>query len=308
LVASLSGVSAHGAQSIHTAHAQPVVDMFVGTLQGMDAYVAVASDGNGVMAYVCDGDGGTLSEDFSGSANDAQDGVLSLTGDHGAVLQLNVDASTLPTLLVPGAQITGSVTTLDGLSYQFTTVPAVSPGGLYHAPETPLGDGSTGEGWWVRLNTGEIKGITSPPWQECIGNVASIGDIQMEMDCAQLLGIPYGQQDPGYNSFAVDLANQCADTPGNQTLVPDYQQLLKLKRAGNPASPGDARSALSDADQQAYDTLGCVPGPPKPQVSATAAALTPNGGSIHVPSRTAPNTITPQPVSAGVVRSTVKKP
>jgi hypothetical protein len=55
----------------------------VGTLSGMDAYVALVSDSNALVAYVCDGDGHRVAEDFNGTIDQSRNGVLTLQGEHG---------------------------------------------------------------------------------------------------------------------------------------------------------------------------------------------------------------------------------
>src|SRR5947209_3418555 len=64
LFASLAG---RGRFGVPLARAQVAQDTFVGKLQGVNASIAIVSDGSGVIAYICDGAGNAISADFSGT-------------------------------------------------------------------------------------------------------------------------------------------------------------------------------------------------------------------------------------------------
>lgn len=156
------GAFGHG-QLVPAARAQVQADTFVGKLSGMDAFIGIGSDGFNVTAYVCDGANNNVGDNFQGTADQASDGVLALQADNGDVLYLYFDQTTLPGMLVPGGNITGTLVTTDGNSYPFSTDAAVSPGGLFLADSQAMPDGTPADGGWVVLNDGEVRGSFSLP-------------------------------------------------------------------------------------------------------------------------------------------------
>ncbi len=134
-----------------------VPPMFVGQISDIDAYLGFSTDGTALAGYACDGAANTLADTFEGRASDAQNGVLALTTESGLPLSVNVDAASLQAAVASGGQITGSLTTPDGASHQFSLVPASGPGAVWEEDET-LADGTPASGGWVVLNDGSIRG------------------------------------------------------------------------------------------------------------------------------------------------------
>ncbi len=170
LVAVFLGCTAlRGAAQLPGARAQVPVDTFVGgvdgsgqmdangqLIDGTDAFIAIVSDGQYVMGYVCDGAGASMGDMFRGSIAQAVDGMLSLTSDNNSLLTLNADAVSLPQMLVPDGTLSGTYTNGNG-SYTFTIQPAIDPAGLYDADQS-LTDGTGMEGDTIVLNDGESRG------------------------------------------------------------------------------------------------------------------------------------------------------
>ena len=269
LFASLAGSGRFG---VPIARAQVPQDTFVGKLQGLNASIAIVSDGSGIVAYVCDGAGDTISADFSGTMDQAQNGALTLQADDGTILTINADASTLPALLVADGQITGSVLTADGQLYGFSTQAAIPPAGLYRADEQTFADGTVAEGWWVRLNEGTIMGRLqdSPP-----GSLMPTA----AQTCIASGGEPVQTSLAGLNVVACDRSRPPGAPMPTQVIV-------------NPFDPNDpaAQTCIASGGQPGFLGMGC-------DYSATAelgnqaqvnsaplfAALTPQGGSVPVP-------------------------
>jgi hypothetical protein len=286
--------------------ADNAVDTFVGTLNGLDAYVAIVSDGTGVVAYVCDGGNQTLAEDFAGGIDQAENGVLSLQGDKGTLLQLNIDATTLPGLLGTNGHISGTVLTTDGHSYGFSTDPATGSGGLYHADPQTVSDGSQAEGWWVRLNSG---GLFKGNLDGLPGASACAADFQ-DPACLQALALPL-RGDPAFDEGTYNLALTCllgtfySSTGTFVVGFPVWPELSKV-------DPVVVQQLLRQVDQQpspdavsAYQTSACVSPTPNAQfftdrgygvppiygqpggtatVMTVPMALTPAGGNVTVTS------------------------
>ena len=163
LVAALfavAGVLGHG-QGIPAAHAQIQADTFVGTMDGLDAFIGVGSDGYNVTAYICDGSNNNLGDNFSGTVDQASNGVLTLQAVNGDLLTLNFDQTTIDSVFAPDGGVTGTLTNAAGSSYTFSTEAAVAPGGLFLANSQTVADGSAADGGWVVLNDGEVRGSFS---------------------------------------------------------------------------------------------------------------------------------------------------
>ncbi len=113
---------------------------FVGQVAGTDAFVAVVTDGELVIGYVCDGQG--IGEWFQGRV---ADGVL--TSARGARLALEVAKE----------GVSGTFTAVSGSSHSFTTEVATGSAGLYRLPETVVDD-ETYKGGWIVLPNGDQRG------------------------------------------------------------------------------------------------------------------------------------------------------
>lgn len=114
----------------------------VGRLSGTDALVAVVSDGDEVVAYVCDGPA-ALGERFFGTLDGGR-AVLRSTG--GAELDLTVVEGTA----------TGTFTAAGGTPVAFTTAPATGDAGLYFADG--IEDGVVYGAGWIVLADGTQTG------------------------------------------------------------------------------------------------------------------------------------------------------
>ncbi len=135
---------------------------FVGRVAGTEAFVGIVTDGNWLIAYLCDGPHHELGDFYSGPVGEARDGVLTLaTEDSEDLLLVYIDAGSLAGVLRSGGNLDGEFLTPDRVSFSFTAEPARGPGAFYRMDET-LPDGTEVEGGWVVLNTGEIRGQFHP--------------------------------------------------------------------------------------------------------------------------------------------------
>jgi hypothetical protein len=114
----------------------------VGRLSGTDALVAVVSDGDEVVAYVCDGPA-ALGERFFGILDG---GRAVLRSDGGAELDLTVVDGTA----------TGTFTAAGGIPVAFTTAPTTGDAGLYFADG--IEDGRVYGAGWIVLADGTQTG------------------------------------------------------------------------------------------------------------------------------------------------------
>jgi hypothetical protein len=146
---------------VPAAHAQIASDTFVGKVDGLDAFIGIGSDGYNVTAYVCDGANNNLGDNFQGTIDQASNGVLTLQAQNGDLLTLNFDQTTIDSVFVPDSSVTGTLTLASGSNYSFSTEAAVAPGGLFLANGQTMADGSAGDGGWVVLNDGEVRGAFS---------------------------------------------------------------------------------------------------------------------------------------------------
>ena len=165
-------VAAGGGLSVRRAHAQSTGGVFVGKVDGTNAFVGLVTDGEQVLGYVCDGT--NFKERFDGTMAEAGDGQLTLVGEDGDLVTIVADGNTLPDLLASGGNLGGALITIDGTSSTFSAEPATGPGGVYLAG-LALDDGTTMEGGSVALddgtlqidggtvvlNTGELRGIAA---------------------------------------------------------------------------------------------------------------------------------------------------
>jgi hypothetical protein len=132
---------------------------FVGRLAGTEAFIAVVADGEALTVYICDGEGRGIAEEFAGTAAQEAEGALWLTGEDGTLLRLDADVWALAGLAAGGGTLTGVALSPDGsVRSPFAAQPAAEPAGLYQEAASPLLDGSVGDGWWVVLNSGEVRG------------------------------------------------------------------------------------------------------------------------------------------------------
>lgn len=116
---------------------------FVGRVDGTDAYVAVVTDGDEVLAYLCD------SEKLWNYLDGSQDDDRITAGDDTAAVLL--DAT------LDGDTISGTVTLpTDGSSHAFTAVAATGEAGLFTLEQESAE--SVGQGGWIRLADGSVRG------------------------------------------------------------------------------------------------------------------------------------------------------
>ncbi len=144
---------------------------WTGKVDGTDAYIAIASNGTELMAYVCDSQ--SVAQWFHGEAGKDK---LDLVA--GTVDLSNETAKLIATLTQDSA--TGTVTLADGQTHTFTATKATGDGGLYRSEETVNNEQLVGG--WVVLNDGQLRGAQL--------NI-STGEIQSQLqviDAAKLLG------------------------------------------------------------------------------------------------------------------------
>lgn len=123
----------------------PPATVFVGTVEGTDAAIAVVMDGRTVLAYVCDGTPAGLAT-WGWFVGDHTDQHLELVATNGAVLLLDL----------AGEAPAGTLITRTGARHGFATEPARLPAGLWRAQG--LVNGEPVLAAWVVLNDGSQRG------------------------------------------------------------------------------------------------------------------------------------------------------
>ncbi len=120
---------------------------YAGQLDGSQTFIAVATNGTDVQAYVCDGAETSVSiaQWFKGTLTDD---AFDLTAEDGAHLAGQVGA----------AAATGTLTLANGSPVDFSAALATGDAGLYRQEATEAGDDVV-RGWIV-LATGETRGAT----------------------------------------------------------------------------------------------------------------------------------------------------
>jgi hypothetical protein len=119
--------------------------IFVGRVEDSNALIGIVTNGNGVVAYICDN---VEADWFRGQV---VDGHAALTATGGA--QLTIDFST--------ATPSGLVHLQDGLTLSFATETAEGVAGLYRAEATI--NGMPLVGGWIVLGEGNGRGIDTHP-------------------------------------------------------------------------------------------------------------------------------------------------
>lgn len=154
-VLAVAGVG--GGLSVLRARAQSAGGVFVGKIDGTNAFVGIVTDEQQAEGYVCDG--ASFKELFQGTLADASAGQLTLAGEDGDSLTLAIDQNTLPDLFASGGNLAGSLLTqADNALHPFSAEPAMGPGAVYLSIGT-LPDGTTTDGGTVVLNNGDLRGI-----------------------------------------------------------------------------------------------------------------------------------------------------
>lgn len=121
---------------------QETATMFVGKVEGTDAFIGVKNRAGEVTAYLCDSKelAVWMTGTATGDAFSAASGPVSLTGSLGS----------------DGKQLTGSVTLPDGSKHAFSADLATGSAGLYEA--RGLDGENVVRAGWVRLASGEQRG------------------------------------------------------------------------------------------------------------------------------------------------------
>lgn len=114
---------------------------WVGKVDGTDAFIGIASNGEEAMVYVCDGK--TITQWFNGPVG--ADGVDLSAGSARLQAQLADDSAT------------GSITLADGRAVEFMAARAAGDAGLYRSVETV--DAEEWTAGWVVLNDGQLRGL-----------------------------------------------------------------------------------------------------------------------------------------------------
>ncbi|MFN8380642.1 MAG: hypothetical protein U0V02_01810 [Anaerolineales bacterium] len=125
-----------------------VTGVWVGSIEGTETFIGIASNGSEVMVYVCDGN--TLSQWFHGQTGDENvdlsAGTLDLSSEGSNVqAQLTVDSAS------------GKVTLANGETFTFQAARAAGDAGLYRLEET--GNDEQWVSGWVVLNDGQLRGL-----------------------------------------------------------------------------------------------------------------------------------------------------
>lgn len=148
-----------------------IASAWTGKVDGTDAYIALASNGTELMAYVCDSQ--SVAQWFHGEAGKDKLDLVAGTVD------LSSDTATLvATLTLDSAS--GTVTLADGQAHTFTATKATGDGGLYRSEQSV--NNETLIGGWVVLNGGDLRGAQVN---------LSTGEIQQQLqilDVAKIIG------------------------------------------------------------------------------------------------------------------------
>jgi hypothetical protein len=251
---------------VPSARAQSTGGVFVGKVDGTNAFVGVVTDGQQAEAYVCDGH--AFKELFTGMLADASNGRLTLMGEDGDLLPIDVDQNSLQNLLASGGPLTGALT-VGGSSSAVRADPAMGPGALYLSIGT-LPDGSAMDGGTIVLNNGEFRGI--------LDAILDYG------------GQVLGALAEGYE--AAETYEQTGETPGG----PGTVGLGEVISAGITALTGDSQGALNilngcgspDADPRLCPEASTASVNSAPLFSVTmktaaSGGATPTGGATATP-------------------------
>jgi hypothetical protein len=296
--------------------AQIAGGVFVGKVDGTNAFVGIVTDGQQAEAYVCDGR--NFKELFTGMLADANNGRLTLMGEDGDLLPIDFDQNGLQTLLTSGASLTGGLT-IGGSSNTFRAAPAMGPGALYLSIGT-LPDGSTMDGGTIVLNDGNFRGIL-----DVLGDIAgALGDAFEAAETFEETGeTPTAPGDIGANELlaaagaaiagdtqgALNYLNGCA-SGGGGSLCPDaptaevnsvplFSVSMKSGAPGaTPTATGRAPSVTATPPSGAPGG-GAAPGS-TPQIAqqpiAQAVTMMQSGSALTGPNGPQP---VPVPVTAG---------
>ncbi len=170
VVTESSPIGSDSAEGPAESQSAPLAATWGGTVEGTDAFVAVASNGTEVMAYVCDGK--SIATWFK--AADGSDGVNLASGD----LAITSGTLTLQTKLTTDA-LSGSIILADGSSHKLVGTRLSGDAGLYRSEEKI--DGEDNVGGWVVLSDGQLRGALLGP------NAAFVG-LNALRSSARLLG------------------------------------------------------------------------------------------------------------------------
>src|SRR5437660_1588791 len=99
----LTAAAGGGRLFVSAGRAQGAGGVFVGKVDGTNAFVGLVTDGEQAEAYICNGV--SFNELFIGTMADARDGRLTLVGEDGDLLPINVDRDSLQTLLASGGSL-----------------------------------------------------------------------------------------------------------------------------------------------------------------------------------------------------------
>jgi hypothetical protein len=135
--------------------AQAASSTYVGKVSGENAFIGVVSDGQSVVAYVCNSS--NLVEWFSGSLSAASAGILELISGSGA--KLSIEVASLNQTNLEGTTSSAPVGRLEianGPSLEFSTGPSLETAGVFLA-DVKVGTKNV-RAAWIALNDGDIRG------------------------------------------------------------------------------------------------------------------------------------------------------
>ena len=150
----LAGCGDDADNASQPAQAKPMAELkgaFVGKVDGTEAYVALVTDGNRVLGYVCDSK--KLSRWIAvATIRDGTAVLNSRTGDE------------LGEAMISAGRVSGTVT-IDGEPHAFRAQQAAGEAGLYRAARVDREDGKLREGeieaGWIVLPDGTQRGATN---------------------------------------------------------------------------------------------------------------------------------------------------
>jgi hypothetical protein len=258
-VVAVAGVG--GRSFISPARAQSAGGVFVGKIDGTNAFVGIVTDGEQAEAYVCNGV--SFNELFTGTMADAHDGQLTLVGEDGDLLPINVDRARLQSLLASGGSLTGAMI-VDGNSNPFQADPASGPGALYLSIGT-LPDGSTMDGGTIVLNNGDLRGFgflddIANFFTDTLPNGIVQGANEIASAVSTFVSSPTGQAIGNALATGTTLEESGGTAPvGGQIGLP------QLITAGVAALTGNTQAAINTLN-------GCTTGQPDPRLCSSSTA------------------------------------
>jgi hypothetical protein len=146
------------------------LQQFVGTLEGSNAFIGIATQDNRILAYVCDGTLEQAPTIYAWFRGDLSGNAFDLTSENGLHLTGQLESN----------QVNGTVQFVDGSERPFAADLAEPPAGLFRLEESQIISG------WIVLANSEFRGGNKMSGD---GSLAKIDPALVTMD-AQNLAAP----------------------------------------------------------------------------------------------------------------------